>query len=127
VENPVLLAMNLRGLGRFYLRQGRFKEGRARYEESLGVRLPKEYDAFNRIPCDTYRMWAREEIEAGNYEEARKLAEKAREEVKKIEHAQFRRTQKAYIDLLFTRLDSEAAGQVETRNAVGDLRASSRE
>jgi hypothetical protein len=99
-ENPVLLAMNRRGLARFCFLQGRAEEGRQHYQESLDVQLPGKYDGSARLRSDTYRMWAREEIEAGFPERAPGLVQRAFEEAAKIKHAAFQREQNDYIALL---------------------------
>lgn len=109
--NSALLAMNLRGTARFYFLQGRFDAGRKHYSESLEVTLPQGYDAFNELRSDTYRMWAREEIDAGHIEEGRRLIQKAKAECSLIKHAGHRRGQQEYIDKLAERLQSaESAG-----------------
>ncbi|HKQ11929.1 MAG TPA: hypothetical protein VJT80_00760 [Steroidobacteraceae bacterium] len=100
IENPVLLAMNRRGLARFCFLQGRPEEGRQHYQESLDVQLPVKYDGSARLRSDTYRMWAREEIEAGFPERAPSLVQYAFDEAGKIKHAAFKREQQEYIALL---------------------------
>lgn len=102
--NSALLAMNLRGLARFYFLEGRVDEGRKHYRESIEVALPEGFDAFNRLRSDTYRMWAKEEIDAGHGEEGRRLIQQATQECCRIKHASRRRQQEKYIENLAERL-----------------------
>jgi hypothetical protein len=107
--NPALLAMNRRALARFYFLQGRFEEGRKHYQKSLDVRLPQEYDGSTRLRSDTYRMWAREEIEAGFAAEGESRIQLALEESSKIKHAALQREQQEYIALLRAKLKETGA------------------
>jgi hypothetical protein len=99
-RGSTLRATNLRGLARFYFRQGRFEQGRQHYQESLQEQLPGDYDTFRRLRSDTYRMWAKEEIEAGFASHGERLMQAALAELPHIRHATQRQQQREYIELL---------------------------
>jgi hypothetical protein len=123
-DNPSLLAMNRRGLARFYFLQGRVGEGRKHYQESLDVPLPDNYDALTRLRADTYRMWARQEIDAGFPAQGEHLVQLALAESAKIKHATSRQEQQEYIALLRVKLkELEAKRQAPAAGIAADSAA----
>jgi tetratricopeptide (TPR) repeat protein len=107
--NSPLLAMNRRALARFNFLQGRFEQGREHYQKSIDVDLPEKYDGTPRLRADTYRMWAREEIDAGFPAKGEGLMQLALAESLKIKHTTFRREQEEYIALLGVKLKAAQA------------------
>jgi hypothetical protein len=117
-QGSTLRATNLRGLARFYFRQGRFEDGRRRYQESLQEQLFGDYDAFRKLRSDTYRMWAKEEIEAGFASEGERLMQAALAELLLIRHATQRQQQREYVELLRNMLDASPSANGPATDAV---------
>jgi tetratricopeptide (TPR) repeat protein len=80
-----LRAMNLRGLARFLFGQGKFDQGRGKFEESLRINLPDD-DSSRGLRADTCAMWSAAERESGFTDEAERRRSQAIQEATRISH-----------------------------------------
>jgi tetratricopeptide (TPR) repeat protein len=92
-----LRAMNLRGYARFLFGQGRFDQGRQKYEESLRINLP-DNDQGRRIRADTCAMWSGVEREYGFTQEADRRRLQAVQEASRISHKGMQQDMLRYIE-----------------------------